>query len=241
MRRFSQLAATAFAVAALVVSAAAPANADTIAFAGSSSGCFNCASGGSTTASIGGLTFDAATFAGVTADASGSALIDLGTMALDWSSYNYSKNHTTFLLNVTFTDPANLAGSYGAQIEGSVNLLGNGSVNVQLDKSFQTYTFANTAGHGSFDFGIFDPSLHFKPGESLTLWGVVQGLQYTATPSTGGTGGDSGGPNEDPLQPGGETGGAANNPDTPVPEPMMLLLMGGGVAVALRRRATRQA
>ena len=217
-----------FATIALVFCGPGRAEAGTITFGGSSSGCFNCTSGGSATATVGGttgLTFNNATFADISPDASGSAEIDLGTLALGSSSYNYSRNHTSFLLGVTFTDPGTISGSYAATIEGSVNLLGNGSVNVQLDNSSQTYSFSNASGYGSFDFGILDPTLHFKAGDVLTLWGVIQNLQYTAITPPDAETGDPG------------TGGDSRDPFQPVPEPMTLLLVGCGVAAALRRRA----
>jgi hypothetical protein len=159
-------------------------------------------------------------------------------------------------LSVTFTNPDNLSNSYSAKIEGNVNLLGNGAVDVQLDRNYQTYTFSNSAGYGSFDFGLLNPTLHLAAGDTLMLYGVIQNLQYTATTptGTGGTGGpvgvggtgDSGGTGGlgdtgGPLEPGatGEPGGTGQGPSQPVPEPMTLLLVGCGMAAALRRRARR--
>jgi hypothetical protein len=229
MRRFGQFAPAFLAILALVFCGTGRAEAGTFTFAGSSSGCFNCTSGGSSTATVGGtggLTFNSATFADISPDASGSTEIDLGTLGLGLSSYNYSRNHTSLLLSVTFTDPGSISGSYAATIEGSVNRLGNGTVNVQLDNSYQTFNFSNAAGYGSFDFGILDPTLHLKPGDTLMLWGVIQNLQYTAIPPPDtGTGDSTGG------------GADSNDPSQPVPEPMTLLLFGCGVAAALRRRA----
>jgi hypothetical protein len=253
MRRFGQFARAILAILALVFCGTGRAEAETITFAGSSSGCFNCTSGGSSSASIGGLSFDGSSFAGITVDASGTAQVDLALLTLESSAYNYSRNHTSLLLSVTFTNPADLSGSYAATIEGSINLLGNGAVNVQLDKNYQTYTFSSSAGYGSFDFGMLNPSLHLQAGDTLMLYGVIQNVQYTATtpPGTGDTGGSggTGGPADiggtggsgdtgGPVDTGG-TGASGQDPSQPVPEPMTLVLVGGGVAAALRRRARR--
>jgi hypothetical protein len=120
------------------------------------------------------------------------------------------------LLSVAFSSPDNLAGSFSARIDGSVNQHGNGAVNVQLDKNDQTFTFSNSAGSGSFDLRIVNPTLHLKPGDTLTLYGVIQNVQYTAPNLT--------------------TEG--QDLSQPVPEPMSLLLVTCGMAAALRRRAT---
>ena len=234
MRRLARFVPCAVTLLALVNFGTGSAEAGTIAFAGSSSGCFTCGAGGASSASAGGLSFDGSTFAGISVGAGGSAVIDLGTLTLGSSAYNYGRHHPSLLLGVTFGDPGDLSSSYDGKIEGSVNLLGNGAVNVQLDKTVRTYAFSNESGYGSFDFGLLDSTLHLKPGDSLTLWGMIQNLQYTLNPlADTGTGSASGGTGGDQPPPGGDL---PSDPSRPVPEPMTLLLFGCGVAAALRRR-----
>ena len=215
-------------VALMLVAGASRAQASSLTFAGSSSGCFNCTASSLTDdpTTVGGLTFDGGQ---LTVNADGT--VDLGTFTLALSTYNYSSHHTSFLLGVTFTDPAALDGSYTAEVEGVINTRQNGSVNIQLDQPYQTYNFTNATGFGSFDFGIYDPTLQLKPGDpSLVLMGMIRNVQFTLNSvdpviPTGGTTGS------DPQDvPGGVTVPA------PVPEPGSVLLLGIGLAAAARRK-----
>jgi hypothetical protein len=182
---------------------------------GSSAGCFDCTSSSlQSTAVVGGLTFDASTF-DATTDLTGAGLADLGTFTLASTTFNYANNDVDFLLSITFTAPTGLsAGEFTAEVAGSVNALGNGAVNVQFDHTFQTFSFTNEQGSGSFELGISYPNLHLCSNASGSVVGTIRKAQFTAAGVS-------------------ETAGSGEPVN--VPEPASLVLLASGVAAPLRR------
>jgi PEP-CTERM motif-containing protein len=197
---------------------ASTAYATSLTFSGSAVGCFNCDSTSLTSSSsVGGLSFDAIAPGSLGVNPDGT--VDLGTFTLALSPYQYSSNHTSFLLGVTFTAPAALGGAYTSEVEGTINRQANGAVNIQLDPTFRSFSFSNADGSGSFDFGLFASTLHMQPdNSSALLLGLIRNLQFTPTlidPVTTDTSGD---------------------PVTPVPEPDSVVLFGLGFARLGARR-----
>ena len=204
---------------------AGTARATSLTFAGTAVGCFNCDSNSLTAAptTVGGLTFDGGS---LTVNPDGT--VDLGTFDLTLSTYNYSSTHTSFLLGVTFTDPAALDGAYTAEVEGTINRRQNGAVNIQFDPTFQTFSFSTASGSGSFDFGMFAPTLQLQPNDtSVALLGLIRNLQFTPNVT-------------DPIVPDPVVTGT-QDPTTPVPEPASMVLFGGGFGAAMLRRRSRKA
>jgi hypothetical protein len=167
-------------VSALVVAAVGASSAfgDELNLQGYVTGHFN--SGSSTT--YGGLSYTGSTFNVTTAgnfyglggNAAPINVNNLGSFALNGSTFNYSSPATFFTLDVTFTQPTGVSGSnsaiYTAILQGDV-VSKNGGVYIQFDNSPRLFNFTNSTGTGSFDLSVNDLSLYPSQTSSVTGYG----------------------------------------------------------------------
>ena len=187
------------------------AKADEVFISGYTNGCFNCASPPNTsatqTATLGGLTYVNATFAGTTAAGfrglGGNPIApptqnvnNLGAFSLATTPFTYTGN--TFTLRVTFTAPEGIAGSntslFTATLTGTVTgLPDSGGVRIDFDNTPILFTFNDlscqattvpgqqtTCGSGSFFFSVND--LAIDPGQTASITGQITGAQQTTVP-----------------------------------------------------------
>ena len=207
------LALTLLAVALIGLSGG-EARADEVFLSGYTNGCFNCNpppvpnTSATQTASLDGLTYVNATFAGTTAAGfralGGNPIApptqnvnNLGAFSLATSTpFTFTGN--TFTLRVTFTAPEGIAGSntslFSAVLTGTVTgLPDSGGVFINFDNTPILFTFADpncqattvpgqqtTCGSGSFFFSVND--LAIDPGQVASITGQITGAQQTAVP-----------------------------------------------------------
>ena len=183
------------------------ARADEVFIAGFTNGCFGtgCAPGASAT--LLGLTYSNATFAGTTAGGfrglggnanPGSNFNNLGSLSLSTAPNTYSGQ--SFTLLVTFTAPQGINGSnqatFTATLTGAVRSDNSGGVFLDFNNTPLLFTFNDlncepdptggvpgqqtTCGSGSFFFGVNDLAL--DPGQTVSLTGQITGAQQTAVP-----------------------------------------------------------
>ena len=171
--------------AALVLGTTVAAHADSMTFAGTTSGSF--VSTG--TSSYQGLSFAAGNFSGNTS-ASGDVAFgqagnpngSFGTFTLGTASNSYTGQQ--FNLSVLFSTPAGITGgqssSFTATTTGTVTANTGGGVRVTFAPITQNYTFSNGVSSGTFTLSIDTLSLY--PGQQNAISGYIQSTTNAATP-----------------------------------------------------------
>lgn len=159
-------------IAAALVLGTTVAKADTMTFAGSTTGNFS----GST--SLQGLSYAAGSFNGQTSDsgyvAFGGAGSNFGVFTLSNSNSNFTNN--PFQLNITFSQPSGITGgqssSFSATVYGSVSSTSGGGATVSFNPNSASYTFAGMNGMGNFTLNLNNVSVF--AGQSATITGAIQ-------------------------------------------------------------------
>ena len=200
------------------------ASASTINYQVTTAGCFNCTIAGPFTdvASYSGFTFDGVTNLNGATDAAGNAtgfsLGDYDRASSNAGNYTDSSTGSDFILQVTFLMPL---GVNGGADEFTAIIVANGPGapgTFNFDNGWRTYSFANGAGSGTFDFRVNDVISITKNTTNRLLTGDIRNATFT--PADSGGGGDL----------------------AAVPEPGSLLLLGSGLVVVarqFRRRASK--
>ncbi len=187
-----------------------------IQIAGTTAGCFGagCSNFDSEASGPFALSFTGTSF-DVTTSADGSASFGLGSIGRGNSQIDDTVS-VPFLLEVDFVVPAGLsaADSLTAIITGK-NSGGGGPAAIDFVNDWQTLTFSNAFGSGSFDFAVLLDYEVTKNG-STSIAGSIRNVQFTPVSTS------------------------ENAP--PVSEPAAMMLMAVGLAAAartLRRRGAR--
>jgi hypothetical protein len=178
--------ALAIAAIAIMTLSHSVARADSITVSGSTTGCFGAACGpGTTTATLGGLTFNSGSFS-VTTAPDGSGGIgnapgdpnNLGTLTLNNTPFTYTGQ--TFRLTVSFTNPPGAGpGTYTGTLVGSVTAAGAGGARVTFNGPF-TFTGSN----GTTFTLIVDPQSVSPNGSVVALSGFITGATSVPEPAS---------------------------------------------------------
>ncbi len=171
------------AAAIAALTAAGPASAAVL-FTGYTNGCFRARcipepnNQGSAIDVNGGLTYRSATFSGSISDnvlpldsnPGNPSVNNLGTFTLTTTPDNYNQSIDDFVLRVFFTSPAGttpITALFPADISGSVNAQGSGSITIDLDNSVRTFSSAGE----TFFFSVDD--LILSAGQSASVTGRI--------------------------------------------------------------------
>jgi len=208
-------------IAGLVVLAREAAASPITLIEGTTLGCFGSGCGAfidGASDSTYGLTFTGVDPFDVFTDASGTAAnIPLGTFSRANVNVPESTPALDFSLAVTFSLPLGISGdpssTLSAIIQGT-SVGGGGPLDVDFDNTWQLLTYSNPAGTGSFEFAVLNDPDVTKNGTRAVM-GTVRNLTFT--------------PDFE----------AAVTDTATVPEPATLVLLGTGLAGAIRRRWTR--
>jgi hypothetical protein len=214
-----------------ILGAAGPAAASPILnVAGSTLGCFgDGCSGFGSPVSVSDedyeLTFSGTSFAATT-DLTGSvSSFSLGMMTRGGTNTDENVSELPFTLQVTFTLPSGIDGGQGdtftALITGTSANGGGGPLPIDFNNDWQTFTFSNASGSGSFLFAVInDPAVTkntTRNGNGALILGGIQNASFTPASSTG-------------------------SESINVPEPASMLLMGlSACALAIRKRRQQAA
>ncbi len=194
------------ALIALMTLSQGVARADEVLIAGFTNGCFGAGCTPGASATVPGLTYSNATFAGTTANGfrglggnanPGSNFNNLGSLSLSTAPNTFN---TTFSLQVTFTAPQGINGSnqttFTATVTGTVRSDNSGGIFLDFNNTPLLFTFNDTncepdptggvpgqqttCGSGSFLFSVND--LAIDPGQTVSLTGQITSAQQTAVP-----------------------------------------------------------
>ena len=173
-------------VVAGIVMGSRPAAAASIEISGATLGCFG--SGCSlftspATNAADGLTFTGAAF-DVFTNAGGSvSTIDLGQMARGNVNVSSNSPAVDFTLHITFILPTGLPASYDALITGA-SPGGGAPLNLDFDNSWQTISYVNGSGSGSFQFALLN-DLSLNKNNSVEIDASVRNATFTlSSPGT---------------------------------------------------------
>ena len=171
------------AVAVATLSTAGSASAEVL-FTGYTNGCFRARCTPEPNNQVnaidvnGGLTYRSATFNSSMSDnllvlygeVGNPSVNNLGTFTLAMTPDNYNQTIDDFVLRVFFTSPAGttpITALFPADISGSVNAQGSGSITIDLDNSVRTFSSAG----GTFFFSVDDLTL--SAGQSASVTGRI--------------------------------------------------------------------
>ena len=188
-----------------------------ITFQGSTTGCFDCGTAlvpGTTTATLGYLTFTGTTFGPTSTDTQTLFLSNLGSFDPGRGAFDYDPH--SFTLGVTFTLPGSTSAPLLGDFFGKVaNANSNGVIKVDFSDTATLFNYVTADGSGSFKLLLDDIQFHPNDAANTLITGTISDATFT--------------PTGNPADPKIDVDPSA------VPEPGSLLLLGSGLVVVARR------